>query len=148
MGYEPEDGSLDRDVDASMRMFQRSQVGPAAAIPAIRPARVLLVLDGSGQDETSVQSVTTLRERFNVETLVLDARERKAAESVQSDLVADTSQSTSAANSISAAKSISGARPITAKGDQAYDMILDAVAGHQLDMVIVPSPFGRSFEKV
>ena len=72
MGNESESSDLDREVDDSMRMFQRSQVGESAPITPIRPARVLLVLDGSSQDDTSIRSAAYLRDRFDVETLLLD----------------------------------------------------------------------------
>ena len=59
MGNESESTDLDRDVDASMRMFEKSKVGPAAAIVPAALSRVLLVLDGSPQDDTSCH-VSTL----------------------------------------------------------------------------------------
>ena len=70
-----ESNGLDREVDASMRMFEKSKVGPAATITTIKPSRVLLALDGSPQDETSVDAASYLREQFNTETLILDARD-------------------------------------------------------------------------
>lgn len=54
------DSDLDRDVDASMRMFEKSKVGDAPNIAPIRPSRVLLVLDGSPQDVTSLNAANYL----------------------------------------------------------------------------------------
>lgn len=134
MSFEPQEEELDRDVHASMRMFERAQIGPAAAILPIRPARVLLVLDGSSQDETAIGSAKYLREAHNVETLVLDGRE-------------DASDGdTALANAV--AQQISGARPIARAEGDAYDAILAATRQHQLDLVIVPCPFGRDFESI
>ncbi len=72
----PQPNDIDRDVDASMRMFEQSKVGESAALSPIKPSRVMAVLDGSPQDETTMQSVAYLRETFNVETVVLDARDK------------------------------------------------------------------------
>ncbi len=131
---ESESSDLDREVDQSMRMFERSQVGSAASITPIKPSRVLLVLDGSSQDDAAVDAACYLRDRFNVETLVLDARDGREDE--HQDLAPPR------------AAEISGARPIAKKQDDSYDSILAALADHAVDVVIVPCPFGRSFEHV
>ena len=65
-----EPNEVDRGVDESMRMFEKSKVGDAPALQPIKPARVLLVLDGSSQDKASVAAAGFLRQTFNVETLV------------------------------------------------------------------------------
>jgi hypothetical protein len=129
-----ESNDLDREVDASMRMFEKSQVGPAALISLIRPSRVLLALDGSPQDETGVDAANYLRERFDTETLVIDARENGPTD--QNDLA------------ISRADEISGARPIQREGEESYNSILNALKQHAVDLVIVPCPFGRPLEDV
>lgn len=135
--FEPEDGSLDRDVDASMRMFQKSKVGPAALISATVPSRILVALDGTPQDKTSIAAAKSLRERFNVETLVLDARESKLdADGKESSLSAEIAQQ------------VSGARGVNGGSGTSYDQILQCLGDHQLDLLIAPSPFGRSFESV
>lgn len=131
-GSEPND--LDRDVDASMRMFQKAKVGAAATISPIRPSRVLLVLDGSSQDDNGMATAAYLRGRFNTETLVLDARDGLSSE--QEDLA------------IAAAETFSGARPIKRKAGDSYDVILSALKDHSVDLVIVPCPYGRSFDTV
>ncbi|MGI9470274.1 MAG: universal stress protein [Rubripirellula sp.] len=125
---------LDRQVDASMRIFEKAQVGPAATILPIKPSRVLLVLDGSSQDNNSVASASYLRERFDTETLVLDARDSRLED--ERDLA------------VSRAAEVSGARPIEKKPGDSYDAILAALKEHAVDLVIVPSPYGRSFETV
>lgn len=130
---ESESSDLDRDVDASMRMFERSQIGPAATITPIKPARVLLVLDGSGQDDASIAAASFLRDKFNVETLILDARDPTA----EGEDLAPTR-----------VNEVSGSRPIRRKSDDSYDAILEALKEHSVDLVIVPCPFGRSFENV
>ncbi|MEO9593948.1 MAG: universal stress protein, partial [Rhodopirellula bahusiensis] len=127
---------LDRDVDDSMRMFERAKVGSATPMTPIRPSRVMLVLDGSPQDTTSIETAKTLREEFNTETLVLDAR--------------DAAEPTDAAteDAIQAARQMSGARAITRGEGEAFEVILQALRTHDVNMVLVPCPFGRSFERV
>ena len=133
MPPDPESNSeLDRDVDASMRMFEKSQVGEAAVITPIKPSRVMLVLDGSSQDETSVAAANHLRESFNVETIVLDARDGQHDEDI----------------AVARAADVAGARPIRREDGDSYDAILAAVNTHSVDLLIIPCPFGRSFENV
>ncbi len=133
MNNESESKDLDREVDASMRMFERSKVGNAASITPVVPARVLWVLDGSPQDETGLASALYLRQRFNVETLVLDARDDASGES---EIAA------------SMAQKIPGARPVNSAEGEAYEKILASLERHDVDLVIVPCPFGRSFERI
>jgi hypothetical protein len=128
---EPEQNEVDRGVDESMRMFEKSKVGPAAALLPIRPARVMLVLDGSPQDATSIAAAKYLREAFNVETLVLDGRNL-----IDGDLTT------------SVIESVSGSRPIERPAGDSYDAILSALKSHAVDLVVIPCPFGREFNKV
>tara|TARA_R110002049_G_scaffold4601_5_gene32314 strand:+ start:443236 stop:444180 length:945 start_codon:yes stop_codon:yes gene_type:complete len=133
MPPDPQSNSdLDRDVDASMRMFEKSKVGEAAAIARIQPARVMLVLDGSPQDETSKEAASYLRETFNVETLVLDARDGQHDDDL----------------AVAAAQNVSGSRPIARGDGDSYDAILAAIKTHSVDVLIVPCPFGRDFEHI
>lgn len=134
MSSESESTDLDREVDASMRMFEKSKTGPAATIPVIKPARVMLALDGSEQDDTSVHAASYLRDRFNTETVVLDARDKN--DNDQSDLA------------IERAGQIPGSRPILRGEGDAYDAILAALAQHSVDLLIIPCPFGRSLDQV
>ncbi|TWU00921.1 universal stress protein [Stieleria varia] len=136
-------GDLDREVDASMRMFLKSQVGPAAELTPIKPSRVMLVLDGSTQDAGGIAAAQFLREAFNVETLVLDAREVPEGESPDPETTEDSSELCA-----SVAAQISGARPIRVEPGQSFEMILAALQQHSVDLVVVPCPFGRSFDNV
>lgn len=134
MATESESTELDRDVDASMRMFEKAKVGPAPTISVVKPSRVMLVLDGSPQDATAIDAASFLRDRFNTETLILDARDK--ADGDQSDLAVDL------------AADVPGSRPIKRKEGDSYDAILSALEEHAVDLLIVPCPFGRSFEQV
>ncbi|MEL6105778.1 MAG: universal stress protein [Planctomycetota bacterium] len=137
MSSDPEPNEVDRGVDASMRMFEKSKVGDSPALVPIKPSRVLLVLDGSPQDETGIDAVLFLRETFNVEALILDGREHSEGDSVAeiTSPVVDR---------------VSGSRPITAPqndGDS-HDKILAALNTHSVDLVVLPCPFGREFESI
>ncbi|TWU38994.1 hypothetical protein Q31b_40730 [Novipirellula aureliae] len=133
MNNDPRTSDLERDVEESMRMFERSKVGQAVSIQPVHPSRALWVVDGSDQDQASLAAVSFLREKFNTETLVLDARDTANA----SDDIAPRW-----------AKEVSGARPIRGAEGEAYEKIISALADHNVDLVIVPCPFGRSFEHV
>ena len=154
----PDPSDFDRDVDDSMRLFERAHVGPAAPLQPIRPGRVLLVLDGSDQDQTSIGAALTCRERFNTETLVLDARD--AGLTALDSQATDGSQpakyeaagpgETSAPSrlAVAAAEQVSGARAITRAAGESFEAILASLRVHQVDLVIVPCPYGRSFDQV
>ncbi len=154
MSEEAEPNDLDREVDASMRMFEKSKVGPAPEIAPIKPARILLILDGSPQDQTGIDAASHLRNEFNVETLVLDARQPKASSSSEDppgeSLPAEDQNADAEIEdlAIAAAESISGARPLKRKAEDAYDAILNTVNEHAVDLLILPCPFERSFEDV
>jgi hypothetical protein len=134
MGTDSESSDLDRDVDASMRMFERSKIGPAASITPAIPAKILLVLDGSSQDDTGSKAANHLQGRFQTETLILDARDK--ADGDETDLAVDRAAEIPASTAIS--------RP----AGESYEAILAAIQEHPVDLVIVPCPFGRSFEHV
>lgn len=140
----PQPNEIDRDVDASMRMFEKSKVGESAALSPIQPSRVMAVLDGSPQDETTMASVAYLREAFNVETVVLDARDKFSGDKFSGDK-ADGDNTDLA---IAAAGKVSGARPIVRGAGESYEAILAAVDTHAVDLVLIPCPFGRSFDKI
>lgn len=135
---EPKD--IDRDVDDSMRLFERAHVGSTAPITPIRPSRILLVLDGSEQDATSIASAVYLQKTHNTETLILDARERDETGS-------DVSSRKSAMATQVVAK-INNSRAIERPVGEAFDAILASLKQHQFNLVILPCPFGRSFETV
>ena len=132
------ENDLGREVDAAMRMFEKSKVGPAAAITPMVPARVLLVMDGSSQDQTSINAAQYLRDRFDTETLILDARDRP--EDIDPEDIIDLA--------VERTNSVSGSRPIKRAEGDSYDAVLAALETHQVDLVIVPCPFARSFEHV
>ncbi len=134
MSNESESSDLDRDVDASMRMFEKSKVGPAAAIVPATLSRVLLVLDGSPQDETGCQSARFLAQRFGCQILVLDAR----------DAVTDDQQDLA----VAAAATLPNAACVDRAEGDSYDAILAAIDQHPADLLMVPCPFGRCFERV
>ncbi|WP_404310131.1 universal stress protein [Neorhodopirellula lusitana] len=134
---------LDREVDDSMRMFEKAHVGSTSPITPIRPARVLLVLDGSDQDSTSVASAVYLQGRHNTETLILDARDSGGQAGEESG--APVGKSELATQTVA---KVGQSRAIERVPGDAFDAILQALAAHQIDLLIVPCPFGRSFEKV
>lgn len=132
------ENDLDREVDASMRMFQKSKVGPAAIINPIVPSRVLLVMDGSSQDQTGINAAQFLHDRFDTETLILDARDRP--KDVDPEDLIDLA--------VERTNSVKGSRPIEREEGDSYDAILAALGANEVDLVIVPCPFARSFEDV
>ncbi|MCG8651295.1 MAG: universal stress protein, partial [Pirellulales bacterium] len=131
---ESESTDLDREVDQSMRLFERSQVGTAATISPLQPARVLWVLDGSSQDESAAGAAAYLHQRFQTETFVLDGRH--SGHGPGEDLAIERSDS------------LAKSKPIARREGDSYDLILAAAGEYEVDFIILPCPFGRSFEQV
>ncbi|MCM2373015.1 universal stress protein [Aporhodopirellula aestuarii] len=136
---------FDRDVDNAMRMFERAHVGSATPLTPVRPSRVMLVLDGSDQDDASIASAVHLREVYNTETLVLDAREHSGDANESGQPPAAPSSNELATQ---AASRISGARSITRPPGESFEAILQSLKVHDVNLLIVPCPFGRSFVKI
>lgn len=133
MSFDPHEADVDRLVDASMRMFERSKLGSVAAIEPRSVERILVCPDGSSQDAAVAEAAEFLRGRFDSVALqLLDAREHDG----------------DAGTSRTAAIEIPGAEPISAEGEYAYDKILAAVETQRPQLVVLPCPFGRDFESV
>ena len=139
---------LDREVDESMRMFEQSQTGEVAVVEPRRPSRILLVLDGSTQDPTSIAAAAWMRARFDTETLVLAVVDDSHASERRDGPTSRGNQEVAE----SAARQISGSRVLTRPPSDpptsAYDQILHHVADVDPDLTILPCPFGRDFESV
>ncbi len=133
MSSESEPTDLDRDVDAAMRMFEKSKVGNSAPIIKKTPERALVVFDGSDQDASGLAAAKFLRERHDCEVYLLDARETKFD---QLDLATQASDE------------VHEGRPLAQSEGESYDSILRAVSENKIDLLVVPCPFGRSFENV
>ena len=131
--FDPTEDKLDRDIDESMRMFEKALVPAGDPIQPRQPDRVLLALDGSSQDQAVVAAGHTLQKRFDAKIFVLDARDGENEAELQS---------------INAATAIKGAELLSQTEGASYDQILAAVDSHNADLVIVPCPFGRDFEAI
>lgn len=128
--FEPFERDVDRDIERSMELFQRAQVGEVAAIEPRQPARVLLVVDGSSQDALSLNFASYFRDQLHAELSVLDAREAASG---------DLAQQTGSALSATVLPKHSGT---------SFDQILNAIAETQCDLAILPCPFGRDLEEI
>ncbi len=71
---DPTEKEIDDDIHRSMAIFQRAEVGPPIPLSPIRPARVLLALDGSPEDRQVELLAARLRERCECQIGVLDGR--------------------------------------------------------------------------
>lgn len=116
-----------------MRMFEQAHVGPLDPVAPIHPERVLLCLDGSGQDDGGIAAAAFVSGRMpRCKVLVLDARERETPDPYAGERAA----------------ALPGAQVVRFDQGDAYDRILAAVEAEMPDLVIVPCPFGRNFESV
>ncbi len=129
--FEPTEFEVDDDIRRSMDLFERAKVGEVAPVEPRRPTRLLLVLDASAQDATSVAVAEGLQRRFGCPVAVMDGRE--AVES--NELVESVHLGTDVQ------------RVPKLRGDS-YEQVLTGVEQTGCDVVIVPCPFGRDLEKV
>lgn len=137
--FDPTQRNVDDDVSASMKMFQRAQVGEVAAIGPHKPKKLLLVLDGSSQDELGVKFAQGLAGRFECPLCVVDAREARQTEGEPAVEVEDRAVDVAASLSAEAVEKTEG---------ESFEQVLAAVEQTGCDLVIVPCPFGRDLEKV
>lgn len=144
MPFDPHQRDVDRQVDASMRIFEQAHVGPVSPVGPIRPQRVMACLDGSGQDAGGIAAADFFSARMGCETLVLDACERKSVGGPVGESV-DESVDEYVRQRIASLREPQVVR--FERGD-AYDRILAAVEAEAPELVIVPCPFGRDFESV
>lgn len=121
---------LERQVEDSVRLFMRAQVGEMTPLESRRPDRVLLVLDGSDQDSSGVAVARYMVDRLQATLLVLDARE-----DAQDDLAPLVARDLEA-------------EALPRGRGTAFEQILEALETSGCDLVVVPSPFGRDLESV
>ena len=131
--YEPTQREVDRNIEQSMAMFKRAQVGEVPALDPRKPKRVLLALDGSAQDELGVGIVAKLQARLSCEVAVVDGRRGDPA--FETDSTTDWSQQLNA-------------EKVAVDDAEVQDMILAAIDSWQADLLVVPCPFGRPFESI
>lgn len=134
MSFDPNESDVNRQVDASMKMFERAKVGTVAPIVPAEIRSVLLCFDGSSQDEAVADAGMFFASKdSNRKLLSLSAIEPKAATG-------------NAGNSMLA--DMGNMQKVESSHVDAYDRILDIVAQHSPDIVVVPCPFGRDFASV
>lgn len=129
--FEPFERDVERDVEASMSLFQRAHIGEVAAVEPRRPRHVLLVLDGSTQDATSVRFARHLHERLKTQCTVVDARPE----------VADNRLVEQSAKQL-------GANVVEKQTGESFDQVLAATKDRECDLIILPCPYGRDLESV
>lgn len=129
--FEPTQKNVDQDVAKFVKMFQRAQVGEVAPVSPQRPRAVLLVLDGTSQDELAICFARHFLKWAECRVSVVDAREN-----VDSNELAERS-----------AESL-GATALAKNSGDSFQQILDAVGAAKCDLIVVPCPYGRELETV
>lgn len=133
---EPTQSQVDSDLQKSMDLFQRSDVGITQSVPLRRPGHILLVLDGSTQDSAAVSLATRMKAQLSCELTwafvpagagcTLDSAHRERLNEV-----AGNETSTNAS-----------------KENDTANQILQLVKESGAELLIVPCPFGRDFEAI
>jgi hypothetical protein len=128
---EPSQREVDEALESSMQMFERVQVGQVAPLEPHTPKHVLLALDASSQDETSLAVTRVLRERFAVGVSILAACD-------DPDRVAEAAR-----------RALGEATVIPSRGARdSFEQILTAIDTSRADLLVSPCPFGRDFEQI
>lgn len=133
---EPTQSQVDSDLQNSMNLFERSDVGVARTVPLKRPGHILLVLDGSTQDEAAVALATKLKSRLSCQLTwaFVPASDKSALGSNHRERL----------ESVEAAESSTN----VSKENDTANQILAIVQQSSADLLIVPCPFGRDFEEI
>lgn len=133
---EPTQSQVDSDLQTSMDLFERADVGVTQAIPQKRPGHVLLVLDGSTQDAAAVSLAIRMKARLSCQ---LTWAFVPTADS--STLASDHREMLNEATAKETSTNVS-------KENDTANQILQVVTESAADMLIVPCPFGRDFEEI
>lgn len=131
MSFDPTERQVSEDVERSMDLFQRARVGTPAPLEPRSPQRILLVLDGSPQDDTSVDLARRLTQQHDARLAVLDAREFGEEASLAPRVAEQL-----------------GADCCSRRTGSAFEQILAEAAQRGSDLIIVPCPFGRELADV
>lgn len=131
MAFDPTQQDVNREIEQSMDLFQRAKVGDVEPIARRQPARLLLVVDGSGQDATAIAIASRWKRRFDCPAWVLDAREQPAGNELAE-----------------AAAEQLPAEPLERRRGDSFQQILEAIDQQSADLVILSCPYGRELETV
>ena len=129
--FVPSETAVGRDLDRGVNLFRKAHVGDAAPVAPIVPRRVLAVLDGSGQDATTVGLARHLGARFGCALFVADGREMSDGPPPAAD------------DAVPRAAADLGATALPPTAGASDRRVLDAIAASGCDLAIVPSPCGR-----
>jgi len=130
---EPTQRQVDSELEDSMDLFQRADVGTVSALSPIVPERLLMVFDGSQQDSAVMSLGDQIREQTNcrVDYMFLPPSD-------------DTQPATEIGERLRAL----AAEEVSSPGDENYERILATAQDTSADLLIIPCPFGRDFESV
>lgn len=129
--FEPFQRDVDRDVEKSMRLFERAHVGEIAPVEPRTPSRVLLVLDGSTQDRLSLRFAQHFQQHCRAAVSVLDARED----------VEPNDLARAAAREIAA-------QALDKRSGDSFQQVLEGIAESRCGLAILPCPYGRDLQAV
>ena len=131
MMFDPTKHDFDDAIRRSMDAFERARIGEVAATEPRFPKKVLLVVDGSSQDQMGQVVASGLCRRFGCSLEVIDAREREKEDDLAGSMA-----------------DLLGATAIRIRTGDSHEQILAAIPDSQPDLVIVPCPFGRDLERI
>ena len=127
---DPTQSRVDDDINRSMDLFERADVGRAIEVDPLRPRRILAAMDGSTQDEALTLLARQLHDRLECEFAVLAASEIAAANARQ---LVDLGASL---------------QTFDPDIEDDYDQILRAVKSFDADLILLACPFRRDFESL
>lgn len=130
---DPTRRQVDADIENSMHLFKRADVGAVASIQPARPKRVLVALDGSSQDFATALLAKQLTVRLATQTAYI--------------FIPATEETRISDDALEELKTIS-ATPLTETAESNYDQLLQGVSSFDADLLIVPCPFGRDFKSL
>ncbi len=141
---QPTQRQVDADLERSIDMFTRAQVGEVGQVDGVRPTRVLAAIDGSSQDLATALLTRQLAERLSCDVgfvLVTDDSEKHIDKQALDELTAISATEIQLPAEISQTSQ-------TDENPANYDYILAVANDYQADLLVAPCPFGRDFESL
>ena len=128
--FEQSQRQVDSDLQRSMNLFERSEVGQVTPIEPKRPTKILLALDSSTQDPTALNFASELKTQLNSE--------------LQAILFPPFPKSTPNEKSLSALQEL-GVEPLPLDERENFEQLLDAVAQSGTDLLVSALPVRERF---
>lgn len=122
---------VDDELNDSMDLFERADVGAGIEIARPRPKKILVAMDGSAQDRAVALFAKQLEDRLSCEIGYLDGEGYRSSPNSQPRVEGNVT-----------------VVDVDSSLENDYDQILAAAESFRADLLLLPCPFGRDYESL